>query len=482
MAEASTTQGSNGFLEFLAPRRPDSAAARHLIAGAAFAAVAGLGLAVLGVKLLIPSFLETIPVWSYGRLRPVTINAAMWGFASISLVGVAYYLTPRLTGAPLWAPRLASANLWLSVGAHTVGIVVLAMGMTQGRDLAEYPLWLDAVVIVTIVIPTLIVTKTLGARTERSLHPSMWYTLGGLYWLVGLYLVGNAPGPGGVGDLLQTSFFSSGIGGLWLVGMGVGGAYYLMTKVSGAPLYSRPIALVGFWSLAFAQVWAGPARWIWGPIPDWTQGIGAVFGIALIVPAAAVIANLVGTLRPRWQLMSEEPSLRFAMAGALVYLIITVLAALAGFRPAATVMGLTEWHDGILTATLFGAAALFVAGFAFHALPRILGRQLYRRDLAQRQLSLTITGLIATAGAQLAAGIYQGATWIAGAQTGAWANFGEGFARTVDPLLPFRMVIALGGLLLLSALWAYAYNIFRTITSGDPGVQEILVVGAVADE
>jgi cbb3-type cytochrome c oxidase subunit I len=461
-------------LDFVAPDRADTAARRHLVVAVFFFVIAAFAFVVLTLKIPFPAFLENIPVWSYGRLRPAMLNAALWGWVTVGYVGVAYYVTPRLCGTPLWGERLANTNLWLSTVVYLAGVVAIASGVNQGRAMAEFPWWLDVLTFVTLTIPAVVITKTVARRTEDSLYVSLWYVLGGSWWIVGLYLVGNAPGAGGVSDLLQTSFFTAGVGGLWLVGMGIGAVYYLIPKITGSPLYSRAIALVGFWSLAFAQVWVGPAAWIWGPIPGWSQLISAVMLVALIVPAAAVIANFVGTLRPRWDMLAESIPLKFAMAGSVIYLVATVLAAFSAFWPMVSVTGFTLWSDGLLTALLFGVATLWIAAFSIHAVPRILGVRLFSHRLGDRQLRLTEIGILLVSGSWLLAGFYAGFAWIAGVQSGAYANTGPGFTRTTEPLQPFFLIAVIGAMLLFAAAVVYAYNLYRTITSGLPDIQELL--------
>ncbi|MFQ5968156.1 MAG: cbb3-type cytochrome c oxidase subunit I [Acidimicrobiia bacterium] len=477
MAAATTTDQRRGPLALLAPERPDSAATRHLLLAIPFLVLSAFLFLVLQIKVPFPGLWETNPLFAYGRLRPVAFNAAIWGWVTMGFVGVAYYLTPRLTGARLWGERIANANLWFSIFVYGAGIVALALGLSEGRNMAEFPLWLDVFVLGTLAVPTVVVTMTVRRSTEEGMYVSLWYVLAGLWWLLGLYVVGNAP-IGGVTDMLQTSFLDSGLRGLWIVGMGLAATYYLIPKITESPLYSRPIALIGFWSLAFAAVWIGPGRWIWGPIPDWSQEIAAVMSLALVLPAAAVITNFVGTLRPRWELLSESPPLRLALIGSVIYLVAAVLEALAPFRPTSTVVGLTPIWDGLLTAILFGAATLWIGAFSMHALPRMLGRRLFSQDLARRQLRYLVVGVSVVAATQLSTALYSGYTWIGGAQSGAYQNTGAGFANQItDALQPLYLLIALASILILVGVSIYAYNIYRTVTSGQAGLKEELVPG-----
>ena len=50
---------------------------------------------------------------TFGRLRPVHTNGTFYGWASIALVGLAYYVAARSCGTRLYSVRLAWVGLWL---------------------------------------------------------------------------------------------------------------------------------------------------------------------------------------------------------------------------------------------------------------------------------------------------------------------------------------------------------------------------------
>ena len=60
---------------------------------------------------------------TFGRLRPIHTNATFYGFASIALVGLAYYVAARSNGAKLYSAALA----WIGPGAFQCG------GASPGR-------------------------------------------------------------------------------------------------------------------------------------------------------------------------------------------------------------------------------------------------------------------------------------------------------------------------------------------------------------
>lgn len=80
-------------------------------------AVAWLGVAgALGLAMLIE------PRWVV--YRPAHLHAALLGFVSMFIFGVAYHVLPRFTGRPLPGRGLPTTHLWLANG----GLALLVAG------------------------------------------------------------------------------------------------------------------------------------------------------------------------------------------------------------------------------------------------------------------------------------------------------------------------------------------------------------------
>ncbi len=78
------------------------------------------------------------PAWI--AYRPVHLHLLLLGFVVMMIAGVAYHVIPRFTAAPLHAPRVALAHLYVA----NIGLVLLASGFTaRVHGLAVTP-WLLA--------------------------------------------------------------------------------------------------------------------------------------------------------------------------------------------------------------------------------------------------------------------------------------------------------------------------------------------------
>ncbi len=474
---ATTTTRRSSLADLLAPREVDSAARRHLVASLLFLLVSGLATLLLFVKLPYPSFFADQPALSYGRLRPIAMWTTVFGWLTLAHLGAIYYLVPRLTGTRLWNERLANLGLWLAVGVNVAAVVLLAAGFTEGREWAELPWWLDLAGLAVLGIPTLIVTRTVLDRREEGLYVSLWYAVAGLYWLVALYVLGNIPYLYGAAAQIQSSFLVSGVTHLWLIGIGIGTAYYLVPKITGNPLYSRQLALIGFWSLAFAGAWLGQSRHPYGPGPDWLDGVAVVLALALVVAALAVVANLAGTMQGKWMALRDSAALRFVSAAMVVLLLVAVVGTLQGLPSVAALIGLTAFGDGTLVLAVYGLATLLAAAFIYHAFPRLFGRTLFSERLSRLHLRLTIVGIGSLVALLWLSGLVSGYGWAGGSLSGAFAATGEGFGSVLDQVRVLYILAAPATAVLVAGQIVFVYNLFRTFTSGAAAPHEILTMG-----
>jgi cytochrome c oxidase cbb3-type subunit 1 len=97
----------------------------------------GVGLLV-ALKFWLPDF-GAGPWLTLGRLRPIHTNSVFYGFASIALVGLGYYVAARSSGTKLYSAALAWIGLGLFNVAAVAGTVALDIGYNNG-DL-EYREW-----------------------------------------------------------------------------------------------------------------------------------------------------------------------------------------------------------------------------------------------------------------------------------------------------------------------------------------------------
>src|ERR1700722_3192037 len=90
---------------------------------------------------------------TFGRLRPIHTNATFYGFASIALVGLGYYVAARSSGAKLYSAALAWTGLVLFNAAALAGTIALDLGYNEGDlEYREWPWWVRVILLAALVV------------------------------------------------------------------------------------------------------------------------------------------------------------------------------------------------------------------------------------------------------------------------------------------------------------------------------------------
>lgn len=453
----------------------DSIARRHVLLGTAFLLLAGFLTLMQFLKGVFPAFLDGLGFWTYGRLRPMATAVTVFGWLTPTLIGAAYYLVPRLSGAPLRYRKVAGFNVWYLAGVVLLGTGAVGSGAGDGFELFAFPPWADVLLLAGLVVPAVVVTATLRYRSNVAPSASLLYTAAAIVWLPVIAAVSNLPGLNPVGVSLLSSFTTAAVHYLWIVGAALGIALYLIPHLTENRLFSEQTARIGFWTLALAGGASGYARFTHGPAPDWLETTAIVLGLVLVVVAITAFDNATATVGGRWDLVRSSVPLRFALAAIALLPVPIVLSALAGFRSVASIVGLTAWWDGTSYFLLFGIGGWITAAFIYAALPRMLGRVLYDDHLAEWHLRLTMIGVTSTSVFLWLTGLIAGFTWTGGTSSGAYVNTGDGFTQTLDAVSLLQSLTLVGVLITFVGQLVHGYVIYRTITSGTPIAYEILV-------
>ncbi len=460
----------------------DRLAATHFLVGAALLVVGG---ALQLLSLLTVRFGGLLPV-PYARFE-VTANLTLAiGFAAVSLCGGIYYVLPRLTGARLQRVGLARLGLLGMAGLTALGVVVIFLGLGDGIQPFGLPWWLDVPLALVLFVPALVTLATIRVREEERSFVTLWFVIGGVVWLPLLFvahLVTELPAASSVTVAYAETFLSAGFVTMFVVTVGSGLVYYTVVKELDVPLASRQLALVGFWSLGFAGAWWGTAQLLFGPGPVWVSGVAAALGLAFPIGALANASNVSLSLEGSWSRVGHEPGVLSGVLGLYMTVGVALVAALAGFRSIGSVTSLTTFWEAVEYVSISGIGVLLVSSVVFGALPRLVGRQIETVAKARRFQRLTVTGAVGVLISLGAAGIASGYSWIAGPNSGAYVNAGEGWATGVAGSYDALLLVGLAfGVVLFLGLGGYAAIVFGTVARGAAIPQEVLVAKDDDDE
>lgn len=452
----------------------ERAALGHLVVSSAFLGLGGVLTALTLVAVRFPAALGG--PFSYGRVRPMAMTAVMIGWLALSLIGGVYYVTPRLTGARLWGEGLARLGLAAVSLLTLAGMTAVGLGLGDGVGPLGLPWWIELPLAAALAVPALVTLQTVRRRVEQGVYVSLWFVMAGVVWLPILVLVGGLPGLAAVGRSLQEVTLSAGFGTLWVTAVGTGLAYYVVVKDTGNPLANRQLARVGFWSLAFAAAWAGPAQIAYGPSPGWLGAVAATLTLALPVAAVANAAGIALTIDRAWERIGERPATLAAAGGMALALLVAAATSIGAFRTPAALVALTPYWDGVGYLGLFGVGGLLVSAWTYHALPALSGRRLTSPDLARRQVRSTVLGAAGTAVLLMAAGILQGFGWTGQAfAVSGFSATGPGWSEAGGLAAVLTGLAAVTGLVTLVGQALFLLVVQRTLSSGRADLQEVLV-------
>lgn len=441
-------------------------AARLYLYSSVFWLVTGLAVGVLVTFLFgNPDFYRNAPgglrqVLHFARLQPVYMNTLIFGWLSMALIGVALTLAPRLTGIALRHESLAQLSAWGFNLVVALGNLGLLAGVTKGRELAEYPLPLNWLWLLSLVAVAVVLLDNYRRRLVQDLYVSLWYFAGSLVWVAILYFLGNVMWKPngvlwGVADAIVHWFYASNVVHLWLGMMGLGVAYYLVPVLAERPLYSQTLATVGFWGMACFLPATG-AYLMWNPMPSWFQSSVTAFAALLTIPMWAVLANLTATIGDRWGTLWRSPAGKFLVAGLAFYLL-TWIALVAENLPAVSgTTFFTYWVSHQAHLGLMGAYGFTALAGVYYALPVLLKRQ-WDVSAARLHFWLTLVGTLVMVLSLAFAGFAQGSVWASG----------EAFAQSVAAARAYLSLHAFGTLLVLVAQVVFVYQVFK-ITSASP--------------
>lgn len=460
---------------------PETAASGLMLLSCAFL-LAGAGLlSLMLIKLAVPTLFADTAFLSYGRLRPAAVSMLIYGFGGTLTQAAAYYLTPRLVGAPLRNQPFALLAGSAYGGLVLIGSLLVLFRGPSGPELAEFPPLVDWPVAAALLVPALIVTSMIRERTEEGTYISLLYVIGAVWWYPALYITGSIPGLRNIGPFLQTSLVAGGMLTPAFPAAALGAAYYIVVKGSGRPLFSGSLARAGFWTLAGTALLATPARFLGGPAPGWTETVAVAASMGLALSALTVMATLGLTLSGNWEEDRDNIVVRMVFAGTVAYTLFTVLMGASGFRSIAAVVGLTTWYDGLATGLMMVAVPVLGLAFIFYAFPRITGRELFGAGTAGRGLRLTLWGGGTAAGSLIVTGLITGLTWNWANASGTLSNTGAGFSATLQGVDVFFTVAALASVVALVGLALLSWTVIGTYLAGSVRAVEVLVPVAAAD-
>jgi cytochrome c oxidase cbb3-type subunit I/II len=413
---------------------------------------------------------------TFGRLRPLHTNAVVFAFSANGFFAGLYYSLQRLLKTRMWSDKLSRFHFWGWQLIIVAAAITLPLGITQGKEYAELEWPIDLAIAVVWVAMTINVLMTIKIRRIEHIYVTIWFYLASILTIAMLHVVNGLAIPvtffksysvyAGVQDALVQWWYGHNAVGFLLTTPFLGMMYYFIPKASGRPVFSYRLSIIHFWSLVFLYIWTGPHHLLYTSLPEWAQSLGMVFSLMLIAPSWGGMINGLLTLRGAWHKVRTDPVLKFFVVALTFYGMATLEGPLMSIKSVNLMTHYTDYTIGHVHGGALGWLGGMIFAIAYWLAPRLFGKELYSKGLANLHFWLFTLGLLLYVTSMWAAGITQSLMWFATGDDGLlkYPQFIESVIAT-KPLYWLRMI---GGTIYLLGTVVCFYNILKTAQGSKP--------------
>jgi cytochrome c oxidase cbb3-type subunit 1 len=414
-----------------------------------------------------------IPWLSFGRLRPLHTNAAIFAFGGCALFATSYYVVQRTCHVRLISDRLAAFTFWGWQAVILSAAISLPLGYTTSKEYAELEWPIDILITIVWLVYAYVFFGTIFKRKIKHIYVANWFFGAFIITVAMLHVVNSAEIPvsfmksysvyAGVQDAMVEWWYGHNAVGFFLTAGFLGIMYYFVPKQAERPVYSYRLSVVHFWALSFTYIWAGPHHLMYTALPDWTQSLGMVFSLILLVPSWGGMINGIMTLSGAWEKLRTDPILKFLVVSVSFYGMSTFEGPMMAIKTVNALSHYTDWTIGHVHSGTLGWVGMITIGAMYHLIPRLFGVEIHSKKLIETHFWLATIGIVLYITSMWISGIMQGLMWRA---INADGTLTYSFVQAVQASHPFYVTRLIGGLFYLSGMFLMAYNVFRTVVRG----------------
>ncbi len=449
----------------------DAIVRKFALATVIWGVVAMLVGVVIALQLAFPAMNLGLSFTSFGRLRPLHTNAAIFAFAGNAIFAAIYYSTQRLCKARMFSDTLSSLHFWGWQAIILAAAVTLPLGFTQGKEYAELEWPIDiAIAVVWVGFFGVNFFGTLIRRREKHMYVALWFYIATIVTVAMLHVFNSLAIPAGlfksysvyagVQDALVQWWYGHNAVAFFLTTPFLGLMYYFLPKAAERPVFSYRLSIIHFWSLVFIYIWAGPHHLHYTALAAWASTLGMLFSVMLWMPSWGGMINGLLTLRGAWHKVTKDPVLKFFVVGITFYGMATFEGPLLSVKSVNALSHYTDWTIAHVHAGALGWNGFMTFGMIYWLLPRLFQTELWSKSLANMHFWIGTVGILLYILSMYGAGVAQGLMWRAFDTQGNLAF--PDFVETVVVLMPLYWIRALGGLMFLGGTVLLLINFIMT--------------------
>lgn len=409
------------------------------------------------------------------NLRGLHLQAIIFAWLSMALMGAMYYALPRIAGRDLLSRTMGNLHfglMWLAIAAT---VVTLLLGHSEGREYMEPIFVIDVgVVIVWVLFAVNIFGTVLTGRTRRVPYSALFITASILYLGIN-YLIGMVPFRGLQDALAVWTFAHNQVNGWFMVGL-MGLLYFALPQMTGLedkPPYNPGLTPIHFWTLMFFIPPSVLHHMLYEamPVSDFWKEVGQWTSVGMLIPTfiwTYIVYSYIRHSRKGFTI-----PLKFTALAMGFYLMNCVQGAVQSIRAVNDLTHGSQWTIGHAHLALFGWISIGVFALIYHLIPALTKRDIPNEMAATTQLWLSAAGLVLMWVALSIGGLVQGSI----------LQSGQGFYAAREALQPFFLVRILGGLAIGAASVLLFYNVFvpvRQMMSGREKAKSATAGGQLA--
>jgi cbb3-type cytochrome oxidase subunit 1 len=395
-----------------APRVETSLVYAHGVAALATLFVSVAFGILASIQLLSPETGAGIPWLSWGRIRYAHTQGIMLGWLGNAFLAFLYHAVPILTGRNVTSATLGRwlFALW-NFAVLLPGWILVLAGVSQPLEWAEFPIGVDAFVIVGLALAVIQFLPAFFRRRLESLYVSSWYIVGSLVFTLLAYPMGNIVPevvPGAQGAAFSGLWIHDAVG-LFVTPLAVAILYFVIPVASGRPIYSHFLSMLGFWLLFLVYPLNGTHHYVYSVIPMEAQltaiAASAILGVTVIL----VVFNLLMSLRGSG-IFPRDEGLKFVVMSTIMYLVVSIQGSLQAQMAINQAVHFSDWVIGHSHLAMLGFATFAAAGGLVHAWQRIPWARYNARAITWSYW-LLLSGVVMMVASLTVGGIVEAQLW-----------------------------------------------------------------------
>lgn len=407
----------------------------------------------LGIKFVAPDA-DHISWLSFGRIRPVHTNAVFWGWASLGMLGLGYYIVPMVSNTALASIKKGWYALYLINASVILGTICLMAGINNGGG--EYREYIWPVMLlfgIGMILTLLNFLQTIANRKTTEIYISNWYMVAAVIFAIVILLTAYIPNwQNGLGEtIIQGYYMHQGVG-MWFMLFTLGIVYYFLPQQLNKPIYSYSLGILAFWTQILFYTLIGTHHFIFSSIPWWLQTVAIVGSIGMIIPVVAGTTNFILTFKGAWYKIAGSYTLPFFLVGIVFYFTGSMQGTAEAFRSTNLIWHFTDFTVAHSHLTMYGIISFFLWAAIYAVVPRLTGKEPPQVTVGAH-FWLALIGLMFYTIPLMYGATLKGWMWVQG----------KPFIDTVAHMAPYWLWRAIGGSLMWISHIFFAYNIYRML-------------------